>query len=168
MPYSVILNKNEYGWDLNRILVFNYKIGCVYFGIGDLDKAIKYLNKISNQNYPNFREDIQSFARMLNLIANFDQGNEELVSYQVKSLYRYLSNMKELGDVQLEIIKFLRKTPKITPKEIVSEFKQLKDKLIVIEHKPYEKRPFLYLDIISWLESKIQGCSIKEVIKAKM
>jgi len=163
-----ILKKNEYGWDLNRILTFNYKMGCVYFGIGDLDNAIKYLNKISNQNYPNFREDIQSFARMLNLIANFDQGNEELVSYQVKSLYRYLSNMKELGEVQLEIIKFLRKTPKITPKKIVSEFKQLKDKLKVIEHKPYEKRPFLYLDIISWLESKIQGCSIKEVIRAKM
>ena len=97
---------------------------------------------------------------MLNLIANFDQGNEELVSYQVKSLYRYLSNMKELGEVQLEIIKFLRKTTQINEQDINSEFKKLRSKLVIIEKKPYEKRPFLYLDIISWLESKIEGTTI--------
>ncbi len=163
-----IIETNEYDWDLNRRLVLYYKMGSAYFGIGDLDKACKYLNKITNYNYPNFREDIQSFARMLNLIANFDQGNEELVSYQVKSLYRYLSNMKELGEVQLEIIKFLRKTTQINEQDINSEFKKLRSKLVIIEKKPYEKRPFLYLDIISWLESKIEGTTIRAVIKRKL
>ncbi len=163
-----ILKENTYGWDKNRVLILNYKLGCCYFGIGDLDKAIDYLNIICNQNLPDFRRDIQSFARILNLIANFDKGNETLVAYQVKSLYRFLSKMKELEQTQLEIIKFLRSTPKILPKDINQEFIKLKDGLSKIETKPYEKRPFLYLDIISWLEAKINGTSIKEEIRRKL
>ena len=31
----------------------------------------------------------------------------------------------------------------------------------------YERRSFLYLDILSWLESKIQNRSIAEIIKEK-
>jgi len=162
------LETNEYDWDLNRRLVFYYKIGCVYYGMGDTKKAGFYLNKITNYNYPKLREDIQSFARMLNLITNFDHGNIDLVSYQVKSLYRYLSNMKELGEVQMEIIKFLRKTTQIREQDINLEFQNLKDKLILIKKKPYEKRPFLYLDIISWLESKIEGSTIRDIIRRKL
>jgi len=32
---------------------------------------------------------------------------------------------------------------------------------------PYEKRPFLYLDIISWLESRMQKRTVQAVIKEK-
>ena len=162
------IQQNPYGWDKHRILILNYKLGCCYFGVGNLDKSIDYLNNICNQNLPDFRQDIQSFARILNLIANFDKGNETLVSYQVKSLYRFLSKMKELEQTQIEIIKFLRKTPKMLPKDMKTEFIKLKDELSKIETKPYEKRPFLYLDIISWLEAKIEGVTIKEVIRKKL
>jgi len=163
-----VLQENKFGWDPHRILVFNHKMGCVYFGRGDLNKCIDYLNKISNNNIPEFRTDIQSFSRILNLIAHFDLGNEELVAYQIKSLYRFLSKLKELQKVQLEIIKFLRRTTTMEASRINEEFRILKDKLIEIEKEDFEKRPFLYLDIISWLESKIQGKSMKEIIFSKL
>ncbi len=163
-----IVVENTFGWDMHRMLILYYKIGCTYFGIGDLGKAIDYLNVICNKNYPDLRQDIQSFARILNLIANFDLGNESLVSYQVKSLYRFLSKMEELEQTQLEIIKFLRKTPKMLPRDLKAEFIKLKDNLAKIEIRPYEKRPFLYLDIISWLEAKIQETTIKKVIQGKL
>ena len=35
------------------------------------------------------------------------------------------------------------------------------------EDDPYESRAFLYLDIISWLESNIQNKPIGEIIKNK-
>jgi len=165
---DAILENNHYGWDTHRILIFNHKLGCVYFGRGDLNKSISYLNKISNNNFPEFRTDIQSFSRILNLIAHFDLGNEELVSYQIKSLYRFLSKLKELQKVQLEIIRFLRRTTKMHASKMNEEFKVLKNKLVEIEKEDYEKRPFLYLDIISWLESKIQGKSMKEIIISKV
>jgi len=168
LHFEKLLVQNEYGWDLNRQLVFYYKLGSVYFGVGDLDRSTYYLNKITNTNYLGFREDIQSFARILNLIAHFDLGNETLVNYQVKSLYRYLSKMEELEEVQLEIIKFLRRTPKMFPSTMKKEFSDLNDKLLLIAEKPFQKRPFFYLDITSWLQSKMSGLPMKEVIQNKL
>ena len=36
-----------------------------------------------------------------------------------------------------------------------------------MKNHPYERRAFLYLDIISWLESKIENKPVGEVIRQK-
>ena len=46
-------------------------------------------------------------------------------------------------------------------------FKQLHAKLKVFEDDPYEKRAFLYLDVLSWLESKIENKSVEMIIRRK-
>ncbi len=162
-----IIEEDAFNWDSHRIMVFYYRIACLYFGSGDNDNAISYLNKIINQKNPDYRGDIQCFARILNLIAHFELGNIQLVEYQVKSVYRFLGKMEDLHAVQREIMRFLRRTPRMQASEIKEEFIQLKDKLIKWQDDPYEKRPFLYLDIISWLESKIEGCTVKDIIRRK-
>lgn len=48
-----------------------------------------------------------------------------------------------------------------------SEKRQFHASLKRFENDPYEKRYFLYLDILSWLESKIENRSIGEVIREK-
>jgi len=162
-----IIEQNKYNWDDHRIMVFYYKIACLYFGSGDNEQAIDYLNRIINQKNPDYRQDIQAFARILNLIAHFELGNERLVEYQVKSVYRFLSKMKDLQQVQREIFRFLRKTPRMHASELKKEFIKLKDKLKAIRQEPYEMRPFLYLDIISWLESKIEDRTVQDIVRAK-
>ena len=160
-----ILEENKYNWDLNRIIVFYYKIACVYFGNDKWEETIIYLNKIVNNYYPDFRGDIQCFARILNLIAHFELGNDILVSYQVKSIYRFLLKMEDLGEVQKEIFKFVRKTTQIVEEELITEFINLKKILLVLQDDPYERRPFLYLDIISWLDTRIKGITMEQAIK---
>ncbi len=162
-----LLNENPYNWDTHRILVFRYKIASMYFGAGENERAIDYLNEIINQKQPDFREDTQCFARILNLLAHVELGNETLVTYQVKSVYRFLNKMKDLHQVQREILKFLRKLPQIYEYELKDEMIKLRDSLKQLEDHPYEKRPFVYLDIISWLESKIEGRTVQEVIRDK-
>ncbi len=159
-----LLKTNEYNWDPHRIMVFYYKIACLYFGAGKNEECIHYLNLIINNYFPKVREDIQSFARILNLIAHFELGNELLISYQIKSVFRFLSKMNDLHEVQKEIFKFLRKTPRIQQEELDEEFRILRDKLVVIRQMPFERRPFLYLDIISWLQSRIEGVKVETVI----
>jgi hypothetical protein len=56
----------------------------------------------------------------------------------------------------------------VFPSEIKSEFKKIYKKLKKFENHPYEKRAFLYLDILSWLESKIKNKPIALIIKEKM
>lgn len=162
-----IIENDTYSWDDHRTLVFYYRIACMYFGAGDNSRAIDFLNLIINQKNPDYREDIQSFARILNLIAHFELGNRQLVEYQVKSVYRFLSKLEDLHEVQREIFHFLRKTPRIGTSEVKAEFVELKKKLVELEEKHFTRRPFLYLDIISWLESKIEDIPVQEVIRRK-
>jgi hypothetical protein len=162
---EVLLKKNEYNWDINRIMVFYYKIACVYFGADNHSKSLTYLNYIINSPASDLRQDIQCFARILSLIAHYELKNEVLISYQIKSVYRFLSNMEDLQGVQKEVLNFLRKTPKMQRSALKVEFKKLRGKLILYKSQPYEKRPFLYLDIIAWLDAKINGTRIQEEIR---
>ncbi len=162
-----IIEQDEFNWDSHRVMVFYYRMACMYFSSGDNDNAISFLNKIINQKNPDYREDIQCFARILNLIAHFELGNIQLVEYQVKSVYRFLGKMEDLHAVQKEIVRFLRRTPRMQASELKGEFIILKDKLIKWQDEPFEKRPFLYLDIISWLESKVEEVSVKDIIRRK-
>ena len=49
-------------------------------------------------------------------------------------------------------------------KELKAAFEQLYAKLKKIEGNPMESRSFMYLDILSWLESKIRNVPVQEVI----
>lgn len=151
----------------NRVIVLYYKVACMYFGNGDNKNAISFLNKVVNSGEIDLRHDIQCFSRILRLIAYFELGDQDLVEYQVKSVYRFLKKMNDLQMVQKEIMNFLRNLSKISPDQLDNAFKELHKKLITISMDPFEKRPFLYLDIISWLESKINKVPVKEIIQQK-
>lgn len=153
--------------DNHRTMVLYYKVACLYFGSGDNKSAIRYLNKVIQMKDVSLREDIQCFARILNLIAHFELGTADLLDYQIKSVYRFLSNMGDLHGVQREILKFLRQLPFSDEKSLLRAFRVLHAKLVKLSQLPYEKRPFLYLDIISWLECKIAGRTVQSVIREK-
>ena len=161
------IGKHTLKIDQHRVLVFYYKIACLYFGSGDNSKAILYLNKIINLRIGNLRADIQCFARILHLIAHYELENYSLVEYLIKSVYHFISKNKDLGLMMEEIMKFLRRYIYADPKALRNAFIELKDRLVTISEDPYERRSFLYLDIISWLESKIEGIPVQEVIHRK-
>jgi hypothetical protein len=161
------IEKNKRNLDNHRILVFYYKTASLYFGSGDYRNSIRYLNYILNYKDTTLREDIHCFSRILNLLSHFELGNDELIEYQVKSTYRFLSKMDNLQQVQQHILNFLRKLSDIDPSELKNAFKKLHDKLKTLEDNPFEKRAFLYLDLISWLESKIQNRPVQDIIKEK-
>jgi tetratricopeptide (TPR) repeat protein len=161
------IEKNKRHLDNHRILIFYYKIASLYFGSGDYKNAIRYLNFILNYKDTTLREDIHSFSRILNLLSHFELGNDELIEYQVKSTYRFLSKMDNLQQVQRFILNFLRKLSDMDVSELKTEFQKLHDKLVSLEDNPFEKRAFLYLDLISWLESKIQDRPVQEIIQEK-
>jgi hypothetical protein len=153
--------------DLHRRLIFYYKIASLYFGSGNYRKAIEYLNKIIQYRDVTLREDIQCFARILNLIAHYEAGRDEMLEYQIRSVYRFLGKMNEQQQMQVEIFRFLRTAGHLTPQQLKEAFVALKNRLLAISENPYERRPFLYLDIISWLESKIEDVPVEEIMRRK-
>lgn len=158
----------EYGLylDRHRVLVFHYKIASLYFGSGDSEKAIDHLNKIINWKV-DLRTDLQCYSRLLHLIAHYELGNYQLVEYLARSVYRFMAKMEHLSIVEKEILEFLRASLRISPSQMKEGFRDLLEKLKQYEDDPLEARAFGYLDIISWLESKISGVPVQTVIRRK-
>ncbi len=161
------INKHRDRIDEHHVMIFYYKIACLYFGIGDNKNCILYLKKIITNKNLKMREDLMCFARVLSLVAHYEAGMDYHLEVQLKSTYKFLLKMNDLHAVQKEMIKFLRKLGDIYPHELNNEFQKLHNELKKYENHPYEKRAFLYLDIISWLESHLQNKPVGQIIKEK-
>lgn len=153
--------------DEHHKMIFYYKFASLLFGAGQNKECIIYLDKIISNKTLAMREDLLCFARVLNLVAHYEAGLDYHLEALLRSTYKFLIKMNDLHEVQKEMIKFIRGLQDIYPQDIKKAFKTLHNTLITFEDHPYERRAFLYLDIISWLESKIEGKPVAEIIKNK-
>lgn len=163
------LAENDDYLDQNRVQVFHYKIACLYFGADDFKNCISHLNKIIHTDVKEkyLKQDVQCFARILNLVAHYELGNDDLVEYQLKSTYRFLIKYGDLEQVQEQIIQFIRKTVHVQRSEMTPHFVELKKNLETIFNDPFERRPLLYLDLISWLTSRVEGVPVEQIIQER-
>lgn len=153
--------------DAHHKMVFYYKFASMHFGAGNNKECIKYLDKIISNKTLSMREDLLCFSRVLNLVAHYEAGLDYHLETLLRSTYKFLIKMNELHEVQKEMIKFIRGLQDIYPQDLKKEFKKLLVVLKQYEDHPYERRAFLYLDIISWLESKIENKPVGQIIKDK-
>ena len=152
--------------DRHRVMVFYYKIACLYFGSGDNENTIHYLNRIINQK-DDLRTDLQCYSRLLHLIAHYELGNYDLLEYLIKSVYRYMAKMENISKVEMAMLDFLKTALKFNTATIRPEFEKLLNKLKKYQNNKLESRAFAYLDVISWLESKIYNKNVQDVIREK-
>ena len=152
--------------DKHRILVFNYKIAMLYFGSGDYARSIDYLQRIINEQV-DLRNDLQCYARLVHLLAHYEIGNYSLMESLTKSVYRFMAKMENLTVIEEEMFKFLRASFKLSRTEVKKELKAFLNNIKHLEKNRFETRSFAYLDIISWVESKVFDKPMSEVIKEK-
>jgi hypothetical protein len=78
-----------------------------------------------------------------------------------------MAKMQNLSVVEKEIFRFLQKSFHLDRQQVKKEFEGLRDKLKKYEHNPLESRSFMYLDIISWLDSKVRNVPVQEIIRER-
>ena len=149
--------------DRHRIMVFNYKIASLYFGSGDYSKCIDYLHKIINDNV-DLRNDLQCYARLMHLMSHYEMGNVDIIESLIKSVYRFMARMKNLTVVEEEMFRFLRQSFTLSSRALKPEMERFLHKIKHLEKNRFETRSFAYLDIISWVESKVMGKPMSEII----
>jgi hypothetical protein len=152
--------------DTHRILVFNYKIASLYFGSGDFDTSIDYLQKIINDNI-DLRGDLQCYARLLHLLAHYELGSFEIIESLIRSVYRFMSRMQNLTIIEEETFAFLRNSFRVSRHKLKPEFEKFLHKIKQYEKSRFETRAFAYLDIISWVESKLYDKPVSTIIREK-
>jgi len=153
--------------DEHHLMIFYYKFASMHFGAGNNKECIFYLDKIISNKSLMMREDLQCFARVLNLVAHYEAGLDYHIESLLRSTYKFLLKINDLYEVQKEMIKFIRGLQDIYPQDIKKAFINLHDTLKLYEDHPYERRAFLYLDIISWLESKIESKPVGQIVREK-
>jgi hypothetical protein len=78
-----------------------------------------------------------------------------------------MAKMENLGLAETEIFSFLKRSFRLQPNELKPAFIKLLENLKAIEKDKLASRAFMYLDVISWLESKIEGKEVQDIIRDK-
>jgi len=152
--------------DRHRVLVIQYKTALLYFGNGNYEDSIDQLQKIINGPV-DMRIDLQCYARLVHLMAHFELGNDAIIESLIKSVFRFMSRMENLTVVEEEMFKFLRNNVYESAAKLKPGLKILLQKIKQFEKNRHETRVFSYLDIISWIESKVYDKPMSTVVHEK-
>ncbi|HEV7232231.1 MAG TPA: hypothetical protein VGO45_12920, partial [Bacteroidia bacterium] len=159
--YRVYIHKS-------KLVSIQYYLTYVYLGVGDLKNALKSINKTMLVK-TDLRMDLQSFARLLNFIIHFELGNADQLEHLYKSTYAFFKNKDKLYKFESIAMKLILKLSKLPPeKEMKRVFLEIKTDLDRISEDPFEKPAFEYFDLISWLESRIEGIDLGKLVRQKI
>ena len=124
------------------------------------------MQKIINDQV-DLRTDLQCYARLLHLLAHYELGNFDIMEYLIKSVYRFMAKMENLTVVEEEMFRFLRKSFHVPRHRLHPEVQKLLETIKQFEKSRHETRAFAYLDIVSWLESKVYKKSMSGILYEK-
>jgi len=147
--------------------LFYYKFACIHFGLENYDASKDYLQKLLKDKKLSTGKHLKCNAMFLQLICYYDGGDYDKLGKCLLSTYKHLHQLNDLNEVYLKIMQFIKHILKVEQHEVKHLFSKLRDELIPYTTHPYEKRTFYYLDIISWLDSKIIGKPMLEVMQQK-
>ena len=151
--------------DPHRILVFHFKFAWMYLCNEQPDKALTYINKVLNMEAGNLREDIQSYSRLLQLMAHYDLGNYDILDYLMKPIRQFFGKMEDANQLQEFVLHFFRKASNAPLDQHRALLKALAENLDLIRQDKFEKRAFLYLDVWAWVHAKLEKKTMAHFIQ---
>lgn len=160
---------NEYAGKIIPIykVFFHCIIGYIYFLRAEYDKALYWANNILNDTDIKTLRDFSLFSKILILIIYFELKNNQLLESNIRSLYRYLLLKDKPYAFEKIILDFIKKQSfkKISRKDQVKVFINLKIELGKISDDPLKKEIMEDFGLQYWLDSKIENLSTADIIK---
>lgn len=161
----------RYGDNLRQsaIIAMYHNVTIFLFFSGDYAEALSWLENILTLKGVEQRQDIQDFARILQLIIHFELRNYDILEYLHRSTYRYLKKGQKLQTVETTILNHIKKAGVFTNEhDLHKTFKQLKNDIeSIVAHEDFIE-PVGITEISFWLESKIQGVALQDLLKRKV
>lgn len=167
---GILKQLEEYRGRINKEqeIRFYYNFAYIFFGIGEYNKALFWINKVLNDNETNLRQDLYGYARLFNLVIHYELGNNELLEYIIKSTHRYLNKRNRAYDIESLVINSLKKLSKAYDKaDEKSILEKMKPELTQVLKNDADKVILEYFDYEAWVESKTKSKSFTEIVKKK-
>ena len=153
--------------DIHHIHILYFKMASLNFGNQNYGACIDELNKIINDKSVSVREDLNFYSRILSIMAMMDSGQDEHLFDFLEDTHAFYKKMKYKTDFQASTMRIFSEFYKHSGsykgdffENYLNDFKQLRS-------NPFNVRNFVYLDIISWLEAKVRGEKVSEIIRKK-
>lgn len=135
------------------ILLFHYQFANIFFLKKEYIKSMRWLNEIINSNFGNTREDIQCYARILNLIVHFELNNIIVLRYAVDSCRRFLKKKSAEISSGKTLLNLFAKLSHAYPEEYPPIFKKAYAEIFPPDFRQTQD----YIDIKAWMEEKMKA-----------
>ena len=145
----------------------SYVAAYFLFSIGAYEEAGQWLRQMFDGPRTPIRVDLQCYARLLQLTILYESGEYDLLATNLKNTARFIYKHERMYHFEKQLLKCLRKLANTAPdskrlshfwKEHLLAFQELKK-------EKFEAIGFFWLDVTSWLESKIKGNYLAEIKK---
>lgn len=163
---------HEFKGKINKeeVLIFYYNIAIMHTYAGNYELAYKYISAILNEGDKQLRQDLQTFARIINIGLLYELNNFKHLGYILASLKAYYKKQTSLFKTEELILNYFEKLSglKISGKQNEKEiFMNFKKDLDVVMKDPHEKNVNQYFDVETYIESKIKGVPMAELMQKK-
>ncbi len=153
--------------DKHNLTVIHYKAGVYFFALGEYQSARSHLEKLILDKDP-LRGDLKGFSRIIDILIDYDLGQEVDMDKKIKSAMVYITKKDDLGEFQASFLNFISNLSTVFPQDQKAAFFAMKSQLMAIKKHPLAAKPLLYFDFISWLDAQIEGKPFAEVISRKV
>jgi hypothetical protein len=151
-----------------REAYFFFNIAVAFFGTAKYSLALKWNNKLLNNEHIEESQDIHCFSMIFNLIIHLELKNDELIPYTYKSLHRYLSTRNRVYNFETTFMNFVAKLMKTkNHEEQLQHYTNLYQELLPLSKDNFERSAFEYFDFLNWAKSKMEGISFRELAGMK-
>jgi hypothetical protein len=151
-----------------RRAFLNFKIASIYLSVGENSKALKTIRKILNDTALDNKEDIVSFAHLLELLIHIEREDYDYLPYASKSTQRFLKKRNRLYPFEEALLAFSKKFGNVSNKfEAIEKWEGLLKSLLDLSKDPYQATALEYFDFISWAEAKAKEMSFLEICQSK-
>jgi len=151
-----LIQQNKIELDDGYKSAFFYDCSCIYFYNNRLKESLRLLNDFFDLKV-SVRTDIQSAAKILNMIIHYELKNFNHLEYILITTQRAIRKIDNYYEFESRIIELFTKLINSgNKKETVEIFKAFKADLVFIRLAPKEKKALEHFNYEAWVNNKLK------------
>ncbi|MBS1910445.1 MAG: hypothetical protein JST22_00540 [Bacteroidetes bacterium] len=133
-------------------------LAAIHFGLGNYSRCIELLNAIFAMKLEGLPVHRYDMARIYQLMVHFERGDVDLLEHLLRSAHRHFVAGNTGYRSEAIVIAFIKRTLRCESRsQWAGLFRDLLDQVLLILDDPFESAFLNWLDIATWLRSKVAG-----------
>lgn len=144
-----------------------YQSALALFVAGHHEEAGRDLRELLNRARPGDHGETLTAARILWLFVLWETGRCDLLTYMLRNTERILRRSGREHRFERVCIKLLERLERAVPGDIHQHLREAATALGTLRDDPAERAAFEHFDAEAWVESKLHGLALADMLKAR-